>query len=219
MLDKQRSQRVSASFLDRPLGVFLDELASSAPVPGGGSTAALAGALAAALVSMVGNLTLGRRRYADVQVEVSAILDRSEALRFRLADLLQEDTQVYGSLSSAYGLPRDTEEQKAARTEAIQCALRDAEGVPMRIAEACTEVLDLCSPMAEKGNRLAVSDAGVAALLAEAGLRSAALNVLINLAYIKDEGFVARERARLDRLLEDKSELKEQVYGLVVERL
>ena len=210
---------MSDSFLERPLGGFLDELASSAPVPGGGSTAALAGALAAALVSMVGNLTIGKRRYADVEADVTALLDRSEALRCRLAGLLQEDTQVYGSLSGAYGLPRDTEQQKAARTAAIQCALKDAEAVPMRIAEACSEVLDLCRPMAVKGNRLAVSDAGVAALLAEAGLRSAVLNVLINLAYIKDEEFVARERAKINHLLCGKPQLKEQVYDLVVDRL
>ena len=207
------------SFLDRSVTQFLDELASSAPVPGGGSTAALTGALASALISMVGNLTVGKKRYADVEAAVKALLDRSESLRQRLADLLESDTQVYGSLSKAYRLPRDSEEQKAARTAAIQMALKDAEAVPMRIAEACVEVLDLCTPIAEKGNRLAVSDAGVAALLAEAGLRSAALNVLINLAYIKDEDFVQREQAKLDRLLEGKAQLKEQVYELVVERL
>jgi formiminotetrahydrofolate cyclodeaminase len=217
--DVQRSYAVSDSFLDKSLIQFLNELASSAPVPGGGSTAALTGALAAALVSMVGNLTIGKRRYADVEADVKALLDQSEALRHRLADLLEDDTQVYGSLSKAYGLPRDSEEQKAARTAAIQEALKEAEGVPMQIAEACVQMLDLCMPMAEKGNRLAVSDAGVAALLAEAGLRSAALNVLINLAYIQDREFVQREQTRLDRLLEGKAQLKEQVYDLVVERL
>jgi formiminotetrahydrofolate cyclodeaminase len=168
---------------------------------------------------MVGNLTMGKRRYADVEADVRILLDRSEALRERLADLLVEDTEVYGSLSAAYGLPRDSEDQKAARTAAIQRALKGAESVPMQIAEACVEVLALCNPMAEKGNRMAVSDAGVAALLAEAGLRSAALNVLINLAYIKDTEFVAREQAKLDQLLEGKAQLKEQVYGLVVDRL
>ena len=206
-------------FLEKPIIQFLDELASSAPVPGGGSTAALAGALAAALVSMVGNLTVGKKRYAGVEAEVKALLNQSELLRQRLADLLVSDTQVYGSLSQTYRLPRGSEEEKAVRTAAIQEALKGAEEVPMQIAEACVEVLDLCTPMAEMGNRLAVSDAGVAALLAEAGLRSAALNVLINLAYIKDEEFTRREQARLDGLLGGRSELKEQVYGLVIERL
>jgi formiminotetrahydrofolate cyclodeaminase len=206
-------------FLDKPVIQFLDELASDAPVPGGGSTAALTGALAAALVSMVGNLTVGKRRYASVEEDVKALLGRSESLRRRLADLLESDTQVYGSLSKAYKLPRNTEEQKAARTAAIQAALKEAEFVPMQIAEACVEVLDLCAPMAEKGSRLAVSDAGVAALLAEGGLRSAALNVLINLNSIRDEEFVRREQAKLDGLLAGKGQLKEQVYELVVSKL
>jgi len=207
------------SFLDKSVIQFLDELASSAPVPGGGSTAALTGALAAALVSMVGNLTVGKKRYANVEEEIKVLLDHSESLRRRLADLLESDTQVYGSLSKAYRLPRDREDEKAARTAAIQAALKEAEAVPMQIAGACVEVLDLCTPMAEKGTRLAVSDAGVAALLAEAGLRSAALNVLINLAYIKDEDFVRQEQAKLDGLLEGKAQLKEQVYELVVSKL
>lgn len=206
-------------FLDRSVIQFLDELASRAPVPGGGSTAALTGALAAALVSMVGNLTVGKKRYASVEEEVKALLHRSESLRQRLAKLLESDTQVYGSLSKAYKLPRNTEERKAARTAAIQTALKEAEAVPMQIAEACVEVLDLCAPMAEKGSRLAVSDAGVAALLAEAGLRSAALNVLINLAYIRDEDFVRQEQAKLDGHLAGKGQLKEQVYELVVGKL
>jgi len=206
-------------FLGKPVIQFLDELASNAPVPGGGSTAALTGALAAALVSMVGNLTVGKKRYASVEEDVKALLGRSESLRRQLAGLLESDTQVYGSLSKAYKLPRGTEEQKTARTAAIQAALKEAEAVPMQIAEACVEVLDLCAPMAEKGSRLAVSDAGVAALLAEAGLRSAALNVLINLAYIKDEDFVRQEQAKLDGLLAGKGQLKEQVYELVVSKL
>ena len=207
------------SFLDKSLAQFLDELASDAPVPGGGSTAALIGALAAALVSMVGNLTVGKKRYAHVEGEVKDLLGRSEFRRHLLGELLEADTQVYSSLSKAYKLPRGSDEQKAARTAAIQAALKDAEAVPMEVAEACVEVLDLCTPMAEKGNRLAVSDAGVAALLAEAGLRSAALNVLINLAYIKDEDFVRVEQAKLDRLLAGKAQLKEQVYELVVSKL
>jgi len=168
---------------------------------------------------MVGNLTVGKKRYASVEEDVKALLGRSESLRRQLAGLLESDTQVYGSLSKAYKLPRGTEEQKTARTAAIQAALKEAEAVPMQIAEACVEVLDLCAPMAEKGSRLAVSDAGVAALLAEAGLRSAALNVLINLAYIKDEDFVRQEQAKLDGLLAGKGQLKEQVYELVVSKL
>jgi len=203
----------------KPVTTFLDELASSAPAPGGGSVAALSGALGAALVSMICNLTVGKKKYADVQEDIQALLERSEALRHELIDLLEADVQVYTSVSKAYKMPRQTEEEKAARRAAIQAALKGATDVPMKVAEACVKVLDLCTPAAEKGNVNAVSDAGVAALMAEAGLRSAALNILINLGAIKDEDFVKRERARLDALLEGKSALKDEIYDLVVEKL
>ncbi|MEA3344723.1 MAG: cyclodeaminase/cyclohydrolase family protein [Chloroflexota bacterium] len=214
-------------FLDKSLAQFLDDLASSAPVPGGGSTAALAGALAAALLSMVGNLTVGKKKYADLPVpdqaqvegEIKGLLNRSEGLRKRLADLAEEDAQAYAELSKAYKMPRGTGEEKQARAKAIQAALKDATDVPMRVAEACVGVLDLCTPAAEKGNIRAVSDVGVAALLAEAALRSAALNVLINLGSVEDRDFVEREGAKLNVLLESKSELKEEIYELVVEKL
>ncbi|MBC7249648.1 MAG: cyclodeaminase/cyclohydrolase family protein [Anaerolineae bacterium] len=210
---------MTESLTAKPVTTFLDELASSAPAPGGGSVAALAGALGAALVSMVCNLTIGKKKYADVQDDIQALLEQSEALRHELVDLLEADVRVYTSVSKAYKMPRETEEEKAARREAIQAALKDATEVPMKVAEACVKILDLCTPAAEKGNVNAVSDAGVAALMAEAALRSAALNVLINLGAIKDEEFVRRERARLDALLAGKSALKDEIYELVVEKL
>ena len=206
-------------YTGKPVTQFLDELASKAPVPGGGGGAALAGALGAALASMVCNLTLGKEKYASVQTDIQALLGKTEALRKTLTDLVEQDVAVYGKLSAAYKLPRATDAEKSSRTAAIQEALVSAEGVPMAIGEACAQVLDLCTPIAEKGNLGAVSDAGVAALLAEAGLRSAALNVLINLGAITNSGFVARERARLDALLAGKSALKEDVYRLVVSKL
>ena len=206
-------------YTEKPVTQFLDELASKAPVPGGGGGAALAGALGAALASMVCNLTLGKEKYASVQTDIQALLGKTEALRKKLTDLVEQDVAVYGKLSAAYKLPRATDAEKSSRTAAIQEALASAEAVPMAIGEACAQVLDLCTPIAEKGNLGAVSDAGVAALLAEAGLRSAALNVLINLGAITNSGFVARERARLDALLADKSALKEDVYRLVVSKL
>jgi len=207
------------SFSQKTVAQFLDELASQAPVPGGGSGAALVGALGAALASMVCNLTVGKPKYADVQGEIQTLLAQTEALRARLTALIDEDIAVYYRLSSAYKMPKETEEQKAARTAAIQDILRDATKVPMQIAEACVQVLQLCKPIAEKGNVGAVSDAGVAALLAEAALRSAALNVLINLAAIKDAEFAARERAALESLLAGKAEMKEEIYNLVVSKL
>jgi formiminotetrahydrofolate cyclodeaminase len=205
--------------VDKPVTNFLDELASNAPAPGGGSVAALGGALGAALVSMVCNLTLGKKAYAEVQEEIEDLLARSEALRARLTGLLEKDVEAYTGYSVAAKMPRDTEEQKAERATAMQAALKTATDVPLEIAEAAVEVMDLCMPAALKGNKWAVSDAGVAVLMAEAALRSAALNVLINLGSIKDEEFVAAKRAHLDSLLAGKGAMRDEIYDYVVSRL
>jgi formiminotetrahydrofolate cyclodeaminase len=204
---------------DKPVTAFLDELASSAPAPGGGSVAALSGALGAALVSMVCNLTLGKKAYADVQDDISELLAESEALRARLTALLEEDVKAYTGYSKAAKMPRATEEEKAERGVVMQAALKVATDVPLSIAEAAVEVMDLCQPAAEKGNKWAVSDAGVAVLVAEAALRSAALNVLINLGSLKDQAFVADRRAKLDALLEGKGPMRDEIYDLVVSKL
>ena len=205
--------------VDKPVTNFLDELASNAPAPGGGSVAALSGALGAALVSMVCNLTLGKKAYADVQDEISDLLAESEALRQELTGLLEEDVKAYTGYSKAAKMPRGTEEEKAERQVVMQAALKVATDVPLSIAEAAVKVMDLCMPAAEKGNKWAVSDAGVAVLMAEAALRSAALNVLINLGTLKDEEFVADRRAKLDSLLEGKGIMRDEIYDFVASKL
>lgn len=201
------------------IAAFLDALAGSSPTPGGGSVAALSGAQGAALVSMVCNLTMGKKKYAAVQDEIAHLLEQSEALRRELTDLIQADVEAFDNVSAAYKLPQESEEQKSARTAAIQQALKAATVVPMRVAEACARVLDLCAPVAEKGNRNAVSDAGVAALMAEAGLRGAALNVLINLKAIHDDAFCTEMGRKLEDLLRGKPALKDEIYDAVVNKL
>ena len=210
---------VELNMSDRSVNEFLDELASSAPAPGGGAVAALAGALAAALVSMVAHLTQGKKDYEAVQGPVSQLLEQSEQLRGRLAALMGDDYDAFMRLSHAMKLPRGSDDEKTVRTSALQAALKDAAAVPLQIAEASADTMQLCRPIAEVGNKNAVSDAGVAVLMAEAGLRSAALNVLINLALIKDAAFVASQRARLDGLLAGSGELADEVYRYVVSRL
>jgi formiminotetrahydrofolate cyclodeaminase len=204
---------------DKPVTNFLDELASNAPAPGGGSVASLSGALGAALVSMVCNLTLGKKGYEDVQGDIEDLLARSEALRLELTDLLEADVAAYTGYSQAAKMPRGTDEEKATRAEAMQAALKVATDVPLRIAEAAVRVMDLCMPAAEKGNKWAVSDAGVAVLMAEAALRSAALNVLINLGTLKDQEFVADRRAKLESLLQGKGVMRDEIYDHVVSKL
>ncbi len=210
---------MAEQLLNMPMTTFLDDLASSKPAPGGGSVAALAGALGAGLVSMVCNLTLGKPKYAGVEADINDLVAKSEALRARLADLLEQDIKLYTELNTTMKMPRDTEEQKAARAKAMDTALKAATGVPMHIAETCAEVMDLCRPAADKGNVNAVSDAGVAILLAEAGLRSAALNVLINLGFVKDEAFVAENRKHLDDVLSGRPALRDEVYDYVASKL
>jgi formiminotetrahydrofolate cyclodeaminase len=204
---------------DKPVKTFLNELASAAPAPGGGSVAAVAGALGAALISMVCNLTIGKEKYAGVQAEIGEILEKSEKLRKKLADLLDADVEVYSLLSQTMKMPRDTDEQKQARATAMNRALKAATDVPMRVAEACVSVMELCRPTAEKGNSNAVSDVGVGILMAEAGLRSAALNVLINLRWIKDQAYVNESRRKLDKLLKGKPALRDEIYELVASKL
>lgn len=206
-------------FLDEPLSHFLDQLASNAPTPGGGSVAAVTGALAAGLVSMVCNLTIGKEKYKDVEADVQSILSRSEALRQRLAGLMQSDVEAYGKLAAAYKMPRSTDAEKQARTSAVQEACVTAANVPLAIAENCVEIINLCPEAAAKGNVGAVTDVGVAVLLAEAALRSAILNVEINLNVIKDQAYVESTRARIQELLAGKADLKERVMQDVESKL
>ena len=166
---------MSERIVDMPVSQFLDDLASSKPAPGGGSVAALAGGLGAGLISMVCSLTIGKKKYADVQDDIQDLLGRSEKLRAELASLIEQDIKVYTELNTTMKMPRDTDEQKAARDAAMDTALKAATGVPYRIAEVCVAVMDLCHEAEEKGNKNAVSDVGVGILMAEAGLRSAAL--------------------------------------------
>lgn len=206
-------------FTEMRVTEFLDALASKEPVPGGGSGAALAGALASALVSMVCNLTIGKKGYEDVEGPMADLLAKSEALRKELPQLLEADTQVYSRVMAAYRLPRKSDEEKAAREAAMQQALKEAAEVPLTIAERCAQVVDLAMPAAEMGNQWAVSDAGVGVLLAEAAMRAALLNVFINLASIKDADFVHDVEARIAALTADKAEVKDRVMSVVNDKI
>jgi methenyltetrahydrofolate cyclohydrolase len=197
---------------DQSIQVFLNELASKTSTPGGGSAAAIMGAMGAALVSMVCNLTIGKKNYAEVEEELRSVLARAEAVRERLTDMIQADVEVFDQVMSAYGLPKDTEEQKAARSHAIQVALKAATEVPLDCARVCLEAIKLSQIVAEKGNPSVISDAGVAVLAAYAALRSAALNVYVNAKGIKDEAFVKARLAELEKILEGMDTLTESIY-------
>jgi methenyltetrahydrofolate cyclohydrolase len=204
---------------DQPVRRFLDELASAAPTPGGGSAAAVMGAMGAALVSMVCNLTIGKKDYADVEAAMRQALSEAEALRQRLTEMIAADVQAFDALMAAYKLPRATDQDKLVRGRAIQDALKQATEVPLACAGACAEVIELSRRVASIGNRGVISDAGVASLVAHAALRSAALNVYINVPSIKDTEFAQSRRARLSGLLEQCAGSSEQTYETVLERM
>jgi len=210
---------MSERFLDKTVGQFLDELASKAPVPGGGSVSALSGALAAGLVTMVCDLTIGKKQYAEVEGEIRTMREKAEGVRRRLQDLIQADVEAYARLSSAYKLPRETDEEQADRYAAIQQATMEATQVPLEIAEAAAQALELSGPVAEKGSRLAVSDAGIAALLGEAAVHSALLNVKINLSTLEDEDFIVEARRRMARVTKGLGERRAATMQVVDERL
>jgi formiminotetrahydrofolate cyclodeaminase len=204
---------------EQSLQAFLDELAGSASTPGGGGAAALSGAVGAALVSMVCNLTIGKPKFAEVEDQMKELLTKSETLRARLTKMMDEDVAAFDGVMAAYRMPKETDNQKAARTEAIQASSKQATLVPLAAARACAEVIDLCGPAAELGNPNVVSDAGVAVASAQAGLKSAALNVLINLGAIKDQEFVAGRQAELDEILTTHDQVANEVYTLVKGKL
>ena len=186
----------------RTVAAFLDDLASAAPTPGGGSAAAIMGATGAALVSMVCNVTLGRKGQEAVESEMKAVRDLSERLRARLTAMVAADIAAFDGLMAAYRLPKATEAEKESRGAAIQDNLRAATETPLECARACAEVIALSRRAGQSGYSGVISDAGVAALSANAALRSAALNVFINVPTLKDRDFAAKATAEIERLLE-----------------
>ncbi len=202
-----------------PLGAFLDQLASSAPTPGGGSVAALCGALAAALGSMVANLTLGREKYREVEPAVRAALEQSERLRADFTQLIAEDISAYGALAAAYRLPKATPGEQAARSAQIQAALKGAAEAPLCIAERARQALDLCRTLTEIGNPNVVSDVGVAAITAHAALESAELNVLINLKAIKDQALAGSLLQRLNAARGGAAPMTQDILAAVREKM
>jgi methenyltetrahydrofolate cyclohydrolase len=206
-------------YIDQPIRHFLDKLASKSPEPGGGSVAALTGSLGAGLVSMVCSLTLGKEKYKDVQPQVEALIKESEKLRIEMQDLIQKDTEVYGGLSEVYKMPKNTDAEKAARTAKMQEALKKACQVPFEIGLKSLEVARLAQRAADIGNVAAVSDAGVAVLLAQACAQSAALNVKINVNSIKDDAYNKETWSKMETVLKQVAALEKTVMETTYKKM
>ena len=201
--------------MEKNVDKFLAELASSAPTPGGGGAAALCGALGIALGNMVGSLTLGKKKYADVQEDIAALNSRAEALRADFVALIDADAEAFAPLSRAYGIPKDD----PARAEIMEAALKRAAEPPLEIMRKCAEALDVIADYAAKGSALAISDAGCAAALAIAAMKAAALNVRINTKSMADREAADKMNAEAAGLYEKYEKEAEEIYQNVYGRL
>ena len=198
---------------------FIDDLASSAPTPGGGGASAYCGALAAALASMVGNLTVGKARYVNVELQVKESLTRLDALRGELVELVEADARAYQPVAAVYRMPKNSPEEIETRNAALQNALVGATEVPLQIMRACCSVIDEADFMAHNGSRLAISDAGSASTFAKAALEGASLNVRINIASLDDGVLAAGYEKEMNRLLDEGCALANEVYDYVISQL
>lgn len=193
---------------------FTAALASEAPTPGGGGAAAMAGALAAALTSMVANLTLGKKGFEDIEPEIKGLLVSATGLKTELLDLVEQDAAVFGSFMACYKLPKNTDVEKKARLEAIHNAAKQAAGVPMNIARASAKVVALADKVAQIGNPNVITDATCSAILGRAALRCAVYNVFINLNLTKDDAFNDALRQEIAALLQATEAAEASVIAL-----
>ena len=193
---------------------FVAATASKEPTPGGGAIAALTAATGAALAEMVANLTFGKKGYEAVQTEMEELQAKAEAIRKRMLELSQADADVFNIFMNALGLPKNTDEEKAARTAAIQQAYKDAAMVPFEIGELANQIFDLAELASRKGNQNLITDGIIAAINARAAVKSAFLNVRINLSGIKDESFVAELISKMNAIEKDLDDKESAIIGL-----
>lgn len=200
--------------LDSSINIFLDELGSKAPVPGGGSTSALVGALAAALGRMSGALTVGKKKYADVENDLRDMMDRAQELREKLCACVQKDIDAFEPLSKAYAIPKDDPN----RDGIMEKCLKTAASAPLEILDLCCEATVLNKEFSEKAGRLVISDAATGAALCWAALHGAALNVKVNTSAMKDRAYAGSVEQHVDEALEKYSGMAEETFFSVYGR-
>lgn len=191
------------SYTKKTCEEFVEVLASKAPTPGGGGASALTGAVGVALGNMVGSLTVGKKKYAEVEEEIKAMMETSAKLQADLLELVQKDAECFEPLAAAYRMPKDTEEEKAEKERVLEQATKDACEVPFEIMEKCCQGIDLCGEFAEKGSVMATSDAGAGAIFCKAALQAASLNVYINTKSLKDREYAQQANEKSDAMLKE----------------
>ena len=205
--------------MERTCSQFLAELASKAPTPGGGGTAALVGAAGVALCNMVGNLTTGKKKYAAVEEKIQALNAKAETLRKELEALVQEDAEAFAPLAAAYGLPKDTPEQAADKERVMETALTRAALVPIKIMQKCLDGITLAYSYAVDGSTMAISDAGCAAVLCKAALQAASLNVFVNTKLMTNREFATALEHTAEQLLDAGTSYADEAFHYVNEKL
>ena len=193
---------------------FAKIVASESPVPGGGSIAALCGALSAALSEMVANLTVGKKKYAECKEEMTEIINEASLLREKLLNYIEEDSLAYNKVVEAYKLPKESEEEKVFRILKIEEGLKIAASVPLKVAETSFEIFPLVEAVVKRGNKSSVTDALVGAMMARTGVLSAVLNIRINLDSIKDDEFVKELKAKADFLENETNAYEKKILEL-----
>ncbi len=207
------------SFSKYPCDEFIEVLSSKSPVPGGGGASALVGAIGTALGNMVGSLTVGKKKYADVEADIIALKEKSDALQKDLLFLVEEDARVFEPLSRAYGMAKDTDEEKAEKDRVMEIVLKDACSVPMDIMRKCCEAIGIIEEFAAKGSIIAISDAGVGAAFCKAALLGASLNVFINTKAMKNREYAESLNREAGKMISEYSRRADEVFGSVYERL
>ncbi|HWR38187.1 MAG TPA: cyclodeaminase/cyclohydrolase family protein [Patescibacteria group bacterium] len=207
------------TMLNQSCSDFLEVLASKAPVPGGGGAAAMGGAIGMALSNMVGNLTVGKKKYAEVEGEVKELIAKGDKVIAELKALVDEDAEVFEPLSKAYGLPKDTPEQIAHKEQVMEKCLKDACDGPMKIMRKCYEGIKIHERMGQIGTLIAISDVGCGVVFLKSALISAMLNVVINLNSIKDPEYVKKNQAEMEKLLADGSKIADATFELVLSKI
>ncbi len=200
--------------VDLTVTKFTEVLASSEPVPGGGGAAALIGAIGVSLGDMVGELTTGKKKYADVEEDIQRLMARSQELRVKFLELIDGDAEAFAPLAKAYSIPKDD----PTRDEVMEKALRVGCSAPMDIMRTCAEALDVIAEFAAKGSKLAISDAGCAAVACKAAIQAASLNVFINTKAMKDREYANTLNKEANDLLEKYEPMADEIYQLVASK-
>lgn len=219
-MEKQQKEEIKVVMIQQQtIREFLEVLSSKQPVPGGGGASALAGALGAALGLMVSNLTVGKKKYAQVEAEVVSMMERLTNLKQQMAELADEDAKVFAPLAAAYGLPSGTEEEKARKAEIMETNLLAASLVPVKVMELAVEILGILEELEQKGSVMAVSDVGVAAQFARTAVTGAVMNVYINTKSMTDRDKAREINERAAAALDRGTALADEIYGKVLKRL